>query len=74
MSLTAIQNIIARQILDSRGNPTVEGDTTALYLAKLIKPLGIRVTRLAHGMPIGGELDYTDNATLLSALEYRRDL
>jgi recombination protein RecR len=55
-------------------NPTVEGDTTALYLAKLIKPLGIRVTRLAHGMPIGGELDYTDNATLLSALEYRRDL
>lgn len=55
-------------------NPTVEGDTTALYLAKLIKPLGIRVTRLAHGMPIGGELDYTDNATLLSALEFRRDL
>ena len=55
-------------------NPTVEGDTTALYLAKLIKPLGIRVTRLAHGMPVGGELDYADSATLLSALEYRRDL
>lgn len=55
-------------------NPTVEGDTTALYLAKLIKPLGIRVTRLAHGMPVGGELDYADSATLLSALEYRREL
>lgn len=55
-------------------NPTVEGDTTALYLAKLIKPLGIKVTRLAHGMPVGGELDYADTATLLSAMEYRREL
>lgn len=55
-------------------NPNVEGDTTALYLAKLIKPLGVRVTRLAHGMPVGGELDYADSATLLSALEYRRDI
>jgi recombination protein RecR len=55
-------------------NPTIEGDATALYLASLIKPLGIRVTRLAHGMPVGGELDYADSATLLSALEYRRDL
>ena len=55
-------------------NPTVEGDTTALYLAKLIKPIGVKVTRLAHGMPVGGELDYADSATLLSALEYRREL
>ncbi len=55
-------------------NPTVEGDTTALYLAKLIKPLEIKVTRLAHGMPVGGELDYADSATLLSALEYRREM
>ena len=55
-------------------NPTIEGDATALYLAKLIKPLGVKVTRLAHGMPIGGELDYADSATLLSALEYRREL
>lgn len=55
-------------------NPTVEGDTTAFYLAKLIKPLGVKVTRLAHGMPVGGELDYADTATLLSALEYRREL
>lgn len=55
-------------------NPTTEGDATALYLAKLIKPTGIRVTRLAHGMPVGGELDYADSATLLSALEYRREM
>ncbi len=55
-------------------NPTIEGDATALYLAKLLKPLGIRVTRLAHGMPVGGELDYADSATLLSALEYRREM
>ncbi len=55
-------------------NPTVEGDTTALYLAKLIHPLGVKVTRLAHGMPVGGELDYADSATLLSALEYRREI
>jgi recombination protein RecR len=54
-------------------NPTLEGDSTALYLAKLIKPLEIKVTRLAYGMPVGGELDYADNATLLSALEYRRE-
>jgi recombination protein RecR len=55
-------------------NPTIEGDATALYLAKLLKPAGIRVTRLAHGMPVGGELDYADSATLLSALEYRREM
>lgn len=55
-------------------NPTIEGDATALYLAKLVKPLGVKVTRLAHGMPIGGELDYADSATLLSALEYRREM
>jgi recombination protein RecR len=55
-------------------NPTIEGDATALYLAKLLKPLGVKVTRIAHGMPIGGELDYADSATLLSALSYRREM
>jgi recombination protein RecR len=55
-------------------NPTIEGDATALYLAKLLKPSGIRITRLAQGMAVGGELDYADAATLLSALEYRREL
>lgn len=55
-------------------NPTIEGDATALYLARLLKPIGVRVTRLAYGMPVGGELDYADSATLHSALEFRRDL
>ncbi len=55
-------------------NPTIEGDATALYLARLLKPIGLKVTRLAHGMPVGGELDYADSATLLSALEFRREV
>lgn len=55
-------------------NPTIEGDATALYLAALLKPIGLNVTRLAHGMPSGGELDYADQATLLSAFEYRRPI
>jgi recombination protein RecR len=55
-------------------NPTIEGDATALYISRLLKPMGIKVTRLAHGMPVGGELDYADAATLVSALEYRREM
>lgn len=55
-------------------NPTIEGDSTALYLAKLLKPIGLKVTRIAHGMPVGGELDYADSATLLSAIEFRREM
>lgn len=55
-------------------NPTIEGDATALYLAGLTKPLGTKVTRLAQGMAVGGELDYADAATLLSALEFRREM
>lgn len=55
-------------------NPTAEGDATALYLARLLKPLGIRVTRLAMGIPIGGELEYADSVTLQHALEGRREL
>jgi recombination protein RecR len=55
-------------------NPTVEGDATAYYLAKLLKPLGLRVTRIAHGLPAGGDMDYADQATLVSALTYRREL
>ena len=55
-------------------NPTLEGDATALYIAKLLKPLGVRVSRLAHGMPVGGDLDYADQATLVSALQWRREL
>lgn len=55
-------------------NPTVEGDTTSLYVAHRLKPFGVRVTRIAHGMPVGGDLDYADQATLIQALEYRREL
>jgi recombination protein RecR len=53
-------------------NPRVEGEATAMYLSKLIKPLGITVTRIAHGIPVGGDLEYTDEITLTKALEGRR--
>ena len=55
-------------------NPRVEGEATAIYLSKIIKPLGIKVTRIAHGIPVGGDLEYTDEATLSRALEGRREL
>ena len=55
-------------------NPTVEGETTCLYLSKLLKPLGLQVTRLAHGLPVGGDLEYTDEVTIARALENRRAL
>ena len=54
--------------------PTVEGETTSLYIARMLKPLKIRVTKLAQGMPSGTELDYADHATLVSALEWRREV
>ena len=55
-------------------NPNVEGETTAAYLARLIKPLGIKVTRLASGLPVGGDLEFADEVTLGRALEARRVL
>ena len=55
-------------------NPRVEGEATAMYLSKLIKPLGIKATRIAHGIPVGGDLEYTDEITLTKALEGRREL
>lgn len=55
-------------------NPRVEGEATAMYLSKLIKPLGITVTRIAHGIPVGGDLEYTDEITLTKALEGRREI
>jgi len=55
-------------------NPNVEGETTALYIARLVKPLGIRVTRIASGLPVGGDLEYADEVTLGRALEARRDM
>jgi recombination protein RecR len=55
-------------------NPTVEGEATAMYLSKLLKPLGVRVTRIAHGLPVGGDLEYADEITIARALEGRRQL
>lgn len=55
-------------------NPTVEGDATAIYLSRLIRPIGVKTTRLAFGLPVGGELEYADELTLSRALENRRDL
>jgi recombination protein RecR len=55
-------------------NPRVEGEATALYLSKVLRPLGVRVTRIAHGLPVGGDLEYADEVTLARALEGRRDL
>ena len=55
-------------------NPTVEGEATALYVAKLTKPLGVRVTRIAHGLPMGSDVEYADGVTLSRALEGRRDM
>ena len=55
-------------------NPTVEGEATALYLAKKIKPLGIKISRIAHGMPVGGNLAYADEATLALAIDGRKEI
>ena len=55
-------------------NPNVEGEATAMYLAKLLKPLGIKTTRIAHGIPVGGDLEYADEITMTRALEGRREL
>ena len=55
-------------------NPTVEGEATSLYLSKLFKPLGLKVTRLAHGLPVGGDLEYADEVTIARALEGRRTI
>jgi recombination protein RecR len=55
-------------------NPNVEGEATAMYIARLMKPLGIRVTRIAKGIPVGGDLEYADEVTLSKAMEGRRDI
>jgi recombination protein RecR len=55
-------------------NPTVEGEATAIYLAKLLKPLGVRVTRIAMGVPVGSDLEYADEVTMHRAMEGRREV
>lgn len=66
------QNDVKEVILAT--NPTIEGEATAMYAARLIKPSGIKVSRIAHGIPVGGDLEYTDEVTLSKALEGRREL
>ncbi|MGK0701804.1 recombination mediator RecR [Priestia flexa] len=55
-------------------NPNIEGEATAMYISRLLKPTGIRITRIAHGLPVGGDLEYADEVTLSKALEGRRDV
>ena len=55
-------------------NPNIEGEATAMYLARLLKPLGVKVTRIASGLPVGGDLEYADELTLGRALEGRREM
>lgn len=55
-------------------NPNIEGEATAMYIAKLIKPLGIKVTRIAHGIPVGGDIEYADEITLAKSFEGRREI
>ena len=71
--LVRIENgAVAEVILAT--NPNVEGEATALYLARLLRPLGMRVTRIARGLPVGGDLEYADQVTLSKALEGRREI
>lgn len=55
-------------------NPNVEGEATAMYIARLLKPMGLKVTRIAHGLPVGGDLEYADEVTLIRAFEGRREI
>jgi recombination protein RecR len=71
--LVRIQQRDVREVIVAT-NPTVEGEATAIYLAKLLKPLGVRVTRIAHGIPVGGDLEYTDVMTVGRALDGRREM
>ena len=66
------QGVIQEVIMAT--NPDTEGEATALYIARLLKPFGVKVTRLAYGIPVGGHLEFADDATLMRALEGRRDI
>jgi recombination protein RecR len=71
--LRRLQDGSVREVIIAT-NPTTEGEATAIYLAKLIKPLGVRVSRIAHGIPMGGDVEYADTATLGRALDGRREM
>ena len=71
--LARINNTNVRELIIAT-NPNVEGETTAMYLSKLVAPLGIKVTRLAYGVPVGADLEYADEMTLMRALDGRRQI
>lgn len=71
--LTRMNNGEVQEVIMAT-NPTVEGEATAMYLSRLLKPLGVKITRLAYGIPVGGDLEYADDVTLARALEGRSEL
>jgi len=71
--LLRLQHGIVKEVIMAT-NPDVEGEATAMYTARLLTPLGVKVTRIAHGLPVGGELEYADEVTLSKALENRREM
>ena len=71
--LQRIQEYPVKEIILAT-NPTIEGEATSMYISKLVKPLGIKTTRIAHGIPVGGDLEYADEVTLSKALEGRREI
>ena len=71
--LSRIQDGVVREVIMAT-NPDTEGEATAMYLSRLLKPFGVRVTRLAYGIPVGGHLEFADEVTLMRALEGRREL
>ena len=71
--LLRLQNMSVKEVILAT-NPTIEGEATSMYISKLIKPMGIKTTRIAHGIPVGGDLEYADEVTLSKALEGRREI
>ena len=71
--LTRIMNESVKEIILAT-NPRVEGEATSMYISKLVKPMGVKVTRIARGIPVGGDLEYTDEITLTKALEGRSEI
>lgn len=71
--LVRLQSSDVKEIIMAT-NPNVEGEATAMYIARLLKPMGLRVTRIAHGLPVGGDLEYADEVTLAKAMENRVEL
>lgn len=70
--ITRLNSDVVEVILAT--NPTIEGEATAVYISRLIKPMGIKTTRIAHGIPVGGDIEYADEVTLMRAMEGRREM